>query len=311
MSEVDSALEVAGSLATAGCAIFAAPFVGWGAGSGGCGYELPRGWQTTEPGRMPAWAPGDALCLIGGYAVDVVDFDPRNGSGAAREAFSAQGWDRAAIGVATTPSGGEHLVIPATGLRKGQGLWPGVDLQAGTAAGGRGFAFIAPTIKASKADGSIGAYAWTSEPLIEELDSSTLEFEGLRAELAARSARYIEADEVPFAGRPDFASLEPETQRRVSRFADSVMAALERELREAATWGEGERPGGRGWEKVTADAFYRGARLGLDPAVPMSLADVASRLARVAPTDEGWTYEDVKTKWYAQVRAAQRAGALG
>lgn len=127
-------------------------------GHNGCGYWLPTGWQRFvatmnvlgDPGyRWPrrTWRTGDALCMVTGHGVDVLDVDPRNGGhdGILTLPVPYVG------GVQVTPSGGYHLFIGRTGVASKDGVAQGVDLKAGKADGsGRGFVFIAPTVRASK-----------------------------------------------------------------------------------------------------------------------------------------------------------------
>jgi hypothetical protein len=58
----------------------------------------------------------DALALIGGYGIDVIDVDTK--AGGSIEPFG----DLRHYGVTRTPSGGAHYVITSTGLRRKQGL---------------------------------------------------------------------------------------------------------------------------------------------------------------------------------------------
>ena len=311
---MNPAQEAAEHLAEHGAALFTAPFVGWGKGSGGCGYALPSGWQQTTPAQSSAalrqYRKGHALCLVGGYAVDIIDFDPRNGSEPAREAFRANGWDRCAVGVASTPSGGEHLLIPATGKHKSV-PWIGVDHQAGVGGQGAGFAFIAPTVKQSKVDGAVKGYEWVVEPNLEELDTASLEYEGLLAEIESRSTTVYEADTVEFEGLPDYEVFDTRHRERIDSYVSTMMDGFVQELTTLTTLGPtGRDSRGRGWEKGTADVFFRAARLSLDPRTPLDLGAVGDTLLPMAPTDAEWTIRDVKRKWTSQVRRARQAGAL-
>lgn len=178
--EVAQALDIARDLIKSGVPIFLAPPCpptcrrpghDGGAGTGGSGFDLPAGWETAVP--MPEvvdnWRPGWAMAAVCGHVIDVLDVDPRNGGDVAAGELRAGGvWPRT-YGVAATPSGGTHELIRALGVRKGT-PYPGVDLQAGTPAGeGRGFVFIAPTVKVSKVDGVPRPYRWTSLPDLDGL----------------------------------------------------------------------------------------------------------------------------------------------
>lgn len=145
-------------------------------GDRGGEFIYPDAWQTFRPNQrqVDIWRPGDALCMVTGVVFDVLDIDPRNGGRDSVEALaSALGWDRGgagprSYGVAFTPSDGEHLLLGRTGLAKTTKLGKGLDLQAGDSRGqGRGFVFIAPTVRVSKwgpAAGQSVTYRWQTPP---------------------------------------------------------------------------------------------------------------------------------------------------
>ncbi len=125
------------------------------------GFRLPMGWQNVEcdPEIVDAWRPGDALCAVTGRTFDLVDIDPR--SGGTEEAIPMPHSYLAA----ETPSGGRHHFVSALGVASRDGVAPGVDVKSGTLEGtGRGFAFIAPTVRASKVDGIPREYRWYTGP---------------------------------------------------------------------------------------------------------------------------------------------------
>jgi P4 family phage/plasmid primase-like protien len=163
-----TALDVARDLARAGIPVFlAAPDP-----SNKTGYRPPTGWQQTvaDPGVVDQWQPGLALCAVMGQGLDLADFDPRNGG-------DLQSWTQAAgyplphaYAVATTPSGGVHWYIRSLGCGSRDNVYPGVDVKSGTSDGsGRGFAFIAPTVRVSVVSGEPAAYRWMRVPDLEAL----------------------------------------------------------------------------------------------------------------------------------------------
>lgn len=159
------ALDVAAELVRCGVPVFAAP-ADTGTPSG---FALPRGWDRTDITQawraIEAWRPGWALCAVMGHALDLVDFDPHNGTPG--EEFTA--WPHA-YGVAATPSGGQHMFVAALRVGSRDGILPGVDVKGGRPDGsGRGFAFIAPTVRVSKVDGSQRAYQWIRGPDAHEV----------------------------------------------------------------------------------------------------------------------------------------------
>lgn len=123
-------------------------------------FEFPRGWQTFEPdpSALDNWQPGWAVCAVTGVQFDVIDVDPRNGGDVSLAALREANVLPPVYGEVQTPSGGVHLYIARTGFRKGSPA-EGIDLQAGDSNGkGRGFVFIPPTIRTSKADGKDRVY---------------------------------------------------------------------------------------------------------------------------------------------------------
>ena len=156
-AEVQQALAVARALATAGVPIF----VAWPDASKETGFALPTAWQQTraDPAVVDRWRPGMALCAVTGQGLDLIDVDPRNGGDLA----ALNGTMPTSYGVASTPSGGVHSFVRSLGVRSRDNVLPGVDVKAGDAAGeGRGFAFIAPTVRKSKVDGQMRPYRWAS-----------------------------------------------------------------------------------------------------------------------------------------------------
>jgi hypothetical protein len=163
-TEHEQDLGIARSLAEAGIPVFVAypdpdkP-----------GDYLPRGkWQTTtpNPALAGAWKPGLALCAVMGHGLDLIDIDPRNGGDRA----ALNGLMPSVLGVATTPSGGEHHFVRSMGVRSKDDVLPGIDIKAGDPDGeGRGFAFIAPTVRVSKTTGERVPYRWITPPDLARL----------------------------------------------------------------------------------------------------------------------------------------------
>jgi AAA domain len=189
----ESALAVARTLAQHGVPIFIArPAMKDGqwdptGGHNNCGYWLPKGWETTSanPRYLEAWRPGMAVCAVMGRALDLVDLDPRNGGNPA----SLNGTMPTVYGVAATPSEGWHRFVKTLGVRSRDNVLPGIDIKAGDAAGiGRGFAFIAPTIKLSKSTGELGHYRWERPPDPDQLEQLSDDHSGEKlAEIVRRA----------------------------------------------------------------------------------------------------------------------------
>lgn len=280
--EQHQALDVARGLVRSGVPLFLArPLVG-----APTGYAPPKGWQlsTADPQVVDQWRPGLALCAVTGHGLDLVDIDPRSGG-------STDGVPMPEVYLtAQTPSGGTHHFVRSLGVPSLDGVFPGVDLKAGAADGlGRGFAFIAPTVRASKVDGAERPYRWTgdtssylSRPNDPSRFSSDASGDALRARVyELRSGR-----------------VSTERPRRVARSAaarefDAVWNRLVTDLRRwaASGWG-GEAHHGL----LTATTFlarlapdhaehalreaFRAAELEPDAA---DLAKLESALARVVP----------------------------
>lgn len=157
--DVASALRVARDLASVGVPLFvAAPDP-----SQATGFALPTSWQHTATdmsgGVVDSWRPGMALCAVMGGVFDLVDVDPRNGGNLDSIPLPF------IYALATTPSAGVHAFVKSMGVRSRNNLYPGVDIKAGDREGkGRGFAFIAPTVRVSKLTGKPTPYRWVSPP---------------------------------------------------------------------------------------------------------------------------------------------------
>ena len=152
------ALETARELARAGIPVFAAP-----PDDSPVGFRLPSRWQQTEPdpARADEWQPGWAMCAVMGRGLDLVDLDLYAGA----DVTHLDGLVPRVYGSAQSASGGLHLFVATMGVRSKNGLFKGIDIKAGDAEGkGRGFAFIAPTVKKSKSTGQPGTYIWVQLP---------------------------------------------------------------------------------------------------------------------------------------------------
>lgn len=166
-----TALKIATELIEAGIPVFSAAPDPDRPGE----YFLPRRWEQTVASGvwLERWQPGHALAAVGGHVADFLDIDPRNGGLESERELQLQGHMPRAYAVQSTPSGGRHYLISPTGERKSTGFMPGVDLQAGAPDGrGRGFVWIAPTVRPSKAPETLGQlreYVWEKQPDLELL----------------------------------------------------------------------------------------------------------------------------------------------
>lgn len=290
--QVAVALEVARELARAGVPVFVArPALDesgeWdpAGGHGGTGYVLPPAWERTspDPATVDAWRPGDALGAVMGVVVDGADVDPRHGGDETAAAMQAAGaWPRS-LGRQVTPSGGWHDLVNRLGVTSRDAVAPGVDVKAGLPDGtGRGFLFISPTVKLSKATGEIAPYVWTVPPMLDELDDGDDSGSTLAARIAA--LRAPQSDDGPDLPHDAHNAMSEAQRAAVGRYLAAVVTRTGAELTEAATWPEGHVDDrGRGWQKVIADACNRFGRLARADWTPWTYTDAEQALRPVVP----------------------------
>lgn len=172
--EQESALAVAHELVDMGVPVFTAKP---NHSDKGPEFHYPSAWMTYRPHhrQVDMWRPGDALAMVTGHVFDVLDVDPRNGGLEGWADLEAADAVPTFYGVARTPSEGMHYLIARTLLAKTSKAAKGVDLQAGDARGeGRGFVFIAPTVRISRhgaRQGEAVAYRWVEAPEAPEAEA--------------------------------------------------------------------------------------------------------------------------------------------
>ena len=285
------ALEVARALAAAGVPVFLAfPALTdagqWqpDGGHGGCGYWLPAAWEATEPDPsvIDRWRPGMATAAVMGHAVDGVDVDPRHGGDTSAAELADAGCWPMVVGRQATPSGGWHDLVNPLRVRSRDGVLPGIDVKAGLPDGtGRGFLWLAPTVKLSKVTGELASYRWEVRPMLDELDPRDASGLALaeRIETMRRQGGPVAehgADDAEPAPHTPFDQMRDAERANVEGYLDRLLLSVTGELTEAAAWTEGYRDDhDRGWQKLLADVCNR-----------------LGRLARAAWTP--WTYEDAR-----------------
>jgi P4 family phage/plasmid primase-like protien len=237
--EQSQALDIARALAASGIPVFLA----WpDPAEASTGYKLPSRWQTTEPDPsvVDAWRPGMALCAVMGRGLDLVDVDTYKGS-TADVLTELDGKLPVSYAAALTPSGGVHSFVRSMGVRSKNGVLPGVDVKAGDAEGkGRGFAFIAPTVRVSKSTGQPAPYRWVTPPDVTRLAAVLAD---PNADLSgAQLAQLVEASRTPAGPTPApdadafmrnrLAGLEPDVVRQaLSEGRNNGVAKLAAALR--------------------------------------------------------------------------------
>lgn len=278
-------LDVARALVAAGVPVFVAP----PDESASTGYRLPSAWQQTpaDPALLDAWRPGMALGMVGGQGVDVVDIDPRHGG----EVASLNGTMPKVYGVASTPSGGAHHFVASLGVAKTTGVLPGVDIQAGAPDGtGRGFAFLAPTVRRSKVTGEPAPYAWT-EPL-DVAGAAAGDDTGAALAAMVCSARSGNGTRAKVPGGPAWWQ---EFNAPAPQRASAADAAIDRHLAAVTTWTPGSGKGFR--DTLGAAAMTLGGYVGA-PGHSLDAADATERLEDAA--GEAWgTADDDDRRWIA------------
>lgn len=311
-TQITRALAIARDLAKAGVPLFAAPPCTpdcarpgheGGKGTGGSGFDLPARWQSAaaDPASVDAWAPGMALAAVCGYVFDVLDVDPRNGGHIAEtELRSGGAWPRT-YGRAATPSGGTHDLIRSLGVRKGT-PYPGVDLQAGDVHGeGRGFVFIAPTVKRSKVDGVARPYVWITEP---DLDALAEWGDGDDTGAVIATALATVRPKAPLAGAEPF-EVADIADVRIKAYVDRAVSHEFAALRAAA-------PRGRN------NAAFRAAcaliELANSPWAGVGHAALLAEFERVTALldrpDDRFTPEEAHEAWTSAQRKVGAAGRL-
>jgi hypothetical protein len=159
-------LKIASNLAALGMPVFTCKLDKEGAPVGAFG------WERTDPNPAAAygWKKGQGLGAVTGHTFDVLDVDPRNGGQESYDDLVKElGDDYPTVyGRSRTASGGFHELIAPLGIRKVINFRPGLDLLSGDSRGkGRGFVFLAPTVRPSKDSKNLGelvAYGWELIP---------------------------------------------------------------------------------------------------------------------------------------------------
>ena len=231
-------------------------------GSGDTGYEFPRAWQEAEPDPavLDRWQEGDALCAVMGKVVDGIDVDPRSGPGIPVDVMPRS------YGRQRTPSGGTHDLIAALGERSWNGMFPGVDYKAGQGARGRGFLFIAPTVRLSKADGELREYVWEVPPSIDE----DIAVDQTGAPLQERIAAHRRGSSLTSYDSKEFSELTPRQQQQAREYVENTLTDWSWRLGDAAGWDEGVRDAkGRGWEALVRDFAWTVALMAVAPWSPL------------------------------------------
>jgi len=296
----DVALEVARDLARAGVPIFLAEPDGAG------GFRHPRQWEQTrpDPAVLDQWRPGMAVCAVMGVVCDGLDVDSHKGGDASETELRTLGaWPRS-HGRAGTPSGGTHDLVARTRAGSRDNLRPGLDVKGGRDDGtGRGFLYIAPTVRTSKITGQPEPYRWEVIPDLDSIeeDEGSDEIEVLAAFIREALADAKLDPEPTERDTTEYDALAEAQRPRVDKWITGAVDGVRTDLRAPADWPTGQRDErDRGWERITADAANRLGRLARAPWNRLTLVDARQAFLEAAPTDSTWTARDVATKWSQQ-----------
>jgi hypothetical protein len=291
-------LDAARHLAEAGVPVFLAP-----ARTNKLGFKLPEGWERTEadPRVVDKWKPGMALCAVMGHLVDAIDVDPRNG-GSLEALTEALGGNLPTVyGVQDTPSGGQHYLVATLGVRKLQNVVPGVDLQAGNSDGvGRGFIFLAPTMRESKETGEMKAYTWQAPPdlgpLLLDDDDTGLDLLGLVETRHANSRGKVDSDG-SYEGAL-YAELDDEKKAEADALVAGQIDSWRELLGKAAGWPEGHRDEkGRGWEALSYQSAWALAKMAACPWMGIDDTGAAFAYQEILPPELA-DNNSCAGKWY-------------
>lgn len=245
-------LDVARRLAAAGVPIFlAAP-----SAYAKVGFALPENWEQTvpDPAVLDAWRPGMAVCAVTGCGLDLLDFDPRNGGDTNAMDVPAPH----SYGAAFTPSEGVHSFIASLGVWSRNNVFSGVDVKAGMPDGsGRGFAFIAPTVRPSKVTGEPTAYRWVHLPDLDALAAQGRS-DASGAPLAQRIRELRGDSGVAKLGGPDW--YREFLLNREPQSAPAAERVINEKLRAVAAWTPADGAGFR--DVLLAAAFTLGGYVG-------------------------------------------------
>lgn len=280
------------------------------------GYHLPNEWQQT-PERpssdLDLWDGESAICLLGGFGVDILDHDPRNGSDTTAETLS--GHYPEVYAEVSSPSRGQHFYVAPLGLHKAS--HGGIDIL-----GKSQFAFAPGTVRRSKAEGDAGAlrpYAWTQPPTEEGLarigaDKTSGDYfrTFFKTEPKAKPAPKATASDLP-----TFKSFPKRDRREIKRLVNEVIipgevarltAMQDKKITDygankAAYTGEAWRNGVR----ESARTFVRAARA---PWNQLTLDQARTAYMEAAPTDPKWTTADNEAHWVETVEWAEANNAV-
>lgn len=284
----------------------------WNPKGGTSGYHLPKRWQATEPDAavLEGYQPGDALAAVMGRVVDVLDVDVQSGGDVTQAELSAAGVWPDVIGQQRTPSGGTHDIINRLHVGSRDGFAKGIDHKGGRdgdpSAAGRGFIWIAPTVKLSKLTGDPVPYRW--EMPVDPIDLDPADISGAAIIKMIEAARGHQNTAAAEPSSKPYDAMTPERRARVDSYVSAAVAGITVDLEFSSTMEEGGTDDrGRGWEKIQADAAMRLGSLARADWNAYTMKDAQKDFEDASPTDSGWTAADVSDKFRSQSRRGEPA----
>lgn len=173
-SETPTALDAARALIDLGCPVFVArrnrmydPTLP--VSDTNSEYHPPKRWQETpaETSLLDGWRSGDALCLVTGHGLDVVDVDTKNGADPSKVLAAMHALGVEVLATVETPSGGAHYYVRSSGICSANNTRTGVDYRGrGLDGTGAGFLYLPGTFRPKYAE---RGYRWSHPLQVEDL----------------------------------------------------------------------------------------------------------------------------------------------
>lgn len=251
--------------------------------------------RTAADCDLSRYREGDALAIIGGHGIDLVDVDAKAG-GAVDNLPPFKHY-----GITRTPSGGAHYVVPSAGIRKLQDLSTAKgfvgDYVGGTADGeGRLLGFLPGSIRTKYPDGGyVEEVPWDIEGCLAAEPDPVL----VEALLSASSKGHPSSR----SGQPKPAEppreLEPAEAERLQahaeRFRQVQLARLDALPR---PWKNGAH-----WDDTVYEVACMLVRLANTWWTPLTDDDMLVDLVQRAPKDKVWTQKKVLEKWESATKS--------
>lgn len=251
------------------------------------GEQFPASWSrlTADQCDLSAYRPGrDALALVGGHGIDLVDEDAKDGGSVDNLPPFKH------YGVTRTPTGGRHFVVPSSGLGKISPLTT-PDGHVGDYVGGREdgtgrlLAFLPGSVRSKPGHGGrayVEEQAWDVEACLRDRPDVDLMLV-LAGCGGSREPRDRYLDDSP--QRDPALGLHP--------YAAAAVAGEISRLRDLPQpWAEGSY-----WDDTIFEVACNLQEFANSGWTGYTLEQAEADLFDNAPTDEAWTERHVRAKW--------------